>query len=177
LLSHCDTINADPKRLAIGGDSAGANLATTACRLLDPAFRYQMLIYPMTDLRLRHPSIEMFRDGYRLTREILEWFIQSYLPVGELASDPRVSPLLADDLSALPPAIVLTAGFDPLRDEGQAYSEALSRAGVASEHVCFEDMIHGFCNMPGTIKRAHEAYALLGERLAGALRLSTTGPA
>ena len=175
LVAHHEAIGADPERLAIGGDSAGANLAATACRMLHTPgktpFRHQMLLYPMVDLRMQHPSIEMFGDGYRLTRDVLRWFVDSYVRDAQMVEDPRVSPLLADDLTRLPPTLVLTAGFDPLRDEGQAYANSLTHAGVACEHVCFEDMIHGFCNRPGTIARAHDALTLVADRLKAALFL------
>lgn len=173
LLNNFTAINADPARLAIGGDSAGANLATTVCRSLSPletpSFRHQSLIYPMTDLSLSRPSHAMFGEGYRLTADILRWFVASYVRASDQVSDPRISPLLADDLRNLPPALVLTAGFDPLRDEGRAYAEALERAGVACDYVCFDDMIHGFCNMPGRIARAQDALALVGQSVAKAL--------
>ena len=173
LLNNYVTLDADPERLAIGGDSAGANLATAVCRLLSPletpALRHQTLIYPMIDLRLALPSHAMFGEGYRLTAALLHWFVASYLRSSDQASDPRISPLLTSDLRGLPPALVLTAGFDPLRDEGRAYADALSKAGVQTQHVCFEDMIHGFCNMPGSLTRAREAVTLVGKTLATAL--------
>ena len=173
LLNNFAVINADPGRLAIGGDSAGANLATSVCRFLSPletpAFRHQTLIYPMVDLRLTQPSIAMFGHGYRLTADILRWFADNYVRKSDTVNNPRISPLLADDLSTLPPALVITAGFDPLRDEGNAYAKALTQAGVVCQHKCFTDMIHGFCNMPGSVPRAHDAYALVGEALRQAL--------
>lgn len=173
LLNNFATVNADPGRLAIGGDSAGANLATSVCRFLGPlaapTFRHQTLIYPMVDLRLSHPSIEMFGQGYRITADILRWFTNSYVRAADTVTNPRISPLLAKDLSGLAPALVITAGFDPLRDEGEAYAQALTNAGVPCQHTCFTDMIHGFCNMPGLIPRAREAYALIGKALSTAL--------
>lgn len=174
LMTNFETIHADPERLAIGGDSAGANLATTTCRLLNASaahrFRFQLLIYPMLDLRLGHPSILDFAEGYRLTADILRWFVASYLRPTDTVDNGLISPLLATELHLLPATLVLTAGFDPLRDEGQAYAEALTRAGVSCEQICFDDMIHGFCNMPGALARAREALALLGASLANGLR-------
>ena len=174
LMTNVETIHADPERLAIGGDSAGANLATTTCRLLNAGkakrFRFQLLIYPMLDLRLGHPSIRTFAEGCRLTADILRWFVASYVQPPHQVGNALISPLLATQLHLLPATLVLTAGFDPLRDEGQAYAEALTRAGVSCEQICFDDMIHGFCNMPGTLTRAREALALLGASLANALR-------
>ncbi|HEY9163805.1 MAG TPA: alpha/beta hydrolase, partial [Magnetovibrio sp.] len=173
LCDHADVIHADPARLAIGGDSAGANLATTACRLLHStdgqAFRYQLLIYPMLDLRLNQPSVQSFGEGYRLTADILRWFVTCYVPEMDRVSDPLISPLLAPDLSSLPASLVLTAGFDPLRDEGLAYAAALRQAGVTCETMDYGDMIHGFCNMPGSLQQARNALAVLGRKLAEAL--------
>lgn len=168
-----EKINADPARLAIGGDSAGANLATTACRLLSlpgaTPFRHQLLFYPMTDLSLSHPSIAMFGEGYRLTADLLRWFVDLYLGVNDAPTDPRASPLHAQDLSLLPPTWLLTAGFDPLCDEGRAYGLALEKAGVPCTHVRFEDMIHGFCNMPGVIPRATDALTEAAKALRNSL--------
>lgn len=174
LVANVDAVHADQTRLAIGGDSAGANLATTTCRLLNATaasrFRFQLLIYPMLDLRLGHPSIQGFGEDYRLTASILRWFVECYVRPTDRVSDSLISPLLAKDLNFLPATFVLTAGFDPLRDEGQAYANVLTQAGISCEQICFDDMIHGFCNMPGALTRAREALALLGLSLANALR-------
>ncbi|WP_187640232.1 alpha/beta hydrolase [Bosea sp. F3-2] len=139
----------DPGRLAVAGDSAGATLAasvTQAARKAgSPAIRHQALIYPALDLTTRvYPSKIDNAEGYRLTMAAVEWFYGHYLPDRERASEIAASPLLTDDFANLPPATVLTAEFDPLRDEGDAYAAALAAAGVPVEHIRMEGMIHGF---------------------------------
>ena len=140
----------DPDRLAVGGDSAGGNLTAVACQLAraagGPAIAYQLLVYPVVDLSGDHPSHHENAEGYFLTLENMRWFSEQYL-AGRDPASPRVSPLLAADLSDLPPAMVITAEFDPLRDEGIAYAEALEAAGVPVEHRHFDTEIHGFFDL------------------------------
>lgn len=146
---HAAELGADPDRLAVGGDSAGANQATlVAHRARDggPVPALQVLLYPVTNYRDETRSQTLFADGYFLTRDDLDWFRSKYLS-GEIGpGDPRVSPLLCDDLSGLPPALVVTAGFDPLRDEGREYADAMQAAGVVVDHREFGSLIHGFAN-------------------------------
>ena len=124
----------------VGGDSAGGNLAAVIANDVDA----QLLIYPVTDMVTEHPSIEENAEGLFLTRDDMEWFHGHYLGGDEeLRSDPRVSPALGD-LSGKPPALIYTAQYDPLRDDGDAYAEALSAAGVKVIHRRFEGLIHGF---------------------------------
>ena len=153
-------LGADPARLAVGGDSAGGNLAAVVClRARDaggPQIRYQLLIYPATDAAMRHESIARFAEGYVLTRSTMRWFYEQYLRSPDDAADWRVSPLVAPDLAGLPPALVMTAGYDPLCDEGDAYAERLAGAGVPVEHRRFSGQIHGFVTN-GKIIRAAEA--------------------
>ena len=139
--------------MAVGGDSAGGNLAAVVAQLARndgfPAPALQLLIYPVTnhfsDDVTR--STTLFADGYFLTKADMDCCRARYLGATALeSSDPRISPLLADDLSGLPPALVLTGGFDPLRDEGTQYAEALAAAGVAVDHRQFGSLIHGFAN-------------------------------
>jgi len=150
-LEHAAKLGADASRVAVGGDSAGGNLATVVSRLARddevklPAV--QLLFYPGTDFTADTRSKTLFADGYFLTKADMDWFRDCYLVGSGLdPSDPLVSPLLADDLSGLPPAMVLTGGFDPLRDEGNAYAEALAAAGVAVDHRQFGPLVHGFAN-------------------------------
>ena len=138
-------------RVSIGGDSAGGNLAASLCvkrkkeELSMP--KAQLLIYPVTDLTLKHPSIDEMAEGFFLTKDSMEYFRDNYLKDKELVKDPLVSPLFSDDLSSHPPAVVVTAGFDPLRDEGDQYAQALRNANVEIYHRTHDSYIHGFVNM------------------------------
>ena len=159
-------LGVDPARLALGGDSAGGNLAAVvALALRDgakdaPAPRLQLLIYPATDMRCGAPSHQLNGDGYLLTRDTIAYFRGHYIADPSQWADWRASPLLHPDLSRLPPALVLTAGFDPLRDEGRAYADALSTAGTPAQYVCFERQIHGFITMGRLIPEARTAVDL-----------------
>lgn len=164
-------LGADPARLAIGGDSAGGNIAGgVTMRARDrggPAIRFQLLIYPATDLAGESESKRLYSSGYFLNS--MPFYAASYLgPAGD-AADPLASPLLAPDLAGLPPAFVLTAGFDPLRDEGEAYAKRLEAAGVAVEYRCHESMIHGFVSITGLIASAEAGLADAAAALRGAL--------
>jgi acetyl esterase len=145
-----DEIGGDTTRLAVGGDSAGGNLA--ACMAVRarnegaPALRHQLLVYPWLDMTLTSPSIEENAEGYLLTRDGMVWFRDHYMAATDL-KDPEASPSLADDLSGVAPATIITAGFDPLRDEGDQYAERLRDAGVAVDHHRYDSLIHGFFGM------------------------------
>lgn len=150
-LEHAGDLGADASRVAVGGDSAGGNLAAVVSQLArrdgvrSPAL--QLLLYPATDFAGDTRSKTLFADGYFLTKKDMDWFRENYLLGASIdVEDPRISPLLADDLSGLPPAIVVTGGFDPLRDEGNQYAEALAAAGVAVDHRAFGSLVHGFAN-------------------------------
>jgi acetyl esterase len=133
---------------AIGGDSAGGNLSAVtaqAWRGRTPELAAQLLLYPATDMVNERPSLEENGEGLLLTRDDMAWFEHHYLGDDEaLRSDPRVSPALAENLSGLPPALIYTAQYDPLRDDGDAYAEALSKAGVPVVHRRFDGLVHGF---------------------------------
>jgi acetyl esterase len=164
------TLGVDAARLAVGGDSAGGNLAAVVSLLARdrgaPRITHQLLIYPATDAAMRHESIGRFAEGYVLTRATMRWFYDQYLRAPEDAADWQASPLAAPDLKGLPPAYVLTAGYDPLCDEGDAYAARLAAAGVAVTHRAFPGQVHGFA-MNGKIIRAAET-AL--DEVAAALR-------
>lgn len=154
-------LGADPERIGVGGDSAGANLAAVTCLLArdggHPAPRLQLLVYPMTDEASEHPSRRTFGEGFLLTRAMIAWFTQAYLQ-GQDPADPRVSPLRwKGGFEGLPAAVVATAGFDPLRDEGDAYARELAAAGCRVAHLRFESLPHGFVQMAGAVRRATEA--------------------
>ena len=151
---NAERLGADPSRIGVGGDSAGGNLAAVTSQLAandgGPAPVLQLLIYPVTDFTIRRRSRELFGDGFLLTNAEMDWFEANYLgPGSPQASDPRASPLLATDLSGLPPAFVVTAAFDPLRDEGEAYARALQDAGTPATLRRFPGFIHGFINAAG----------------------------
>jgi acetyl esterase len=145
------------ERIAVGGDSAGGNLAAVVCQQTrlagekTPAF--QMLIYPATDSTTMTESRRTLAEGYMLTTELMDWFWQHYVPAGTDLGDLRLSPLLAKDLAGLPPAYVLTAGYDPLKDEGQAYADRLRKAGVKVTSAYFPGTIHGFFSMTRFLKQ------------------------
>ena len=132
----------------------------------------QLLIYPVTDLRLATESVDRYASGYGLTSAAMRYFRDVYLSSPSDQHDERASPLLASDLSKLPPALVLTAGFDPLRDEGRAYADALSAAGNRVQYVCFERQIHGFIIMGGVIDEANTAVDLCAKYLQSHLNTS-----
>jgi acetyl esterase len=159
----------DPLQLAVGGDSAGGNLAAVVTIALrdsgDPPFAFQLLIYPATDMRRGAPSHTTNGQGYVLTSDTITYFHDHYVDDAAHDLDWRASPLLHPDLSRLPPALVLTAGFDPLRDEGLAYADALAAAGNATTYVCFERQIHGFILMGKVLDEAHAAVALCASEL------------
>ncbi len=149
---HAAELGADPHRVAGGGDSAGGNLAAlVAVRARDagaPLPTLQWLIYPVTDIRGLARSRTLFGDGFLLTKHDMDWFQDSYLEGSGLdVADPRVSPLLSDDLAGLSPALVVTAGFDPLRDEGDQYAANLQAAGVTVDHRRMGALIHGFAQL------------------------------
>jgi acetyl esterase/lipase len=170
-VAHAPELGADADRVAVGGDSAGGNLSAVIAQLAardgGPAPALQLLIYPAVDLtEARAASGRLFADGFYLTENDRRWCTRHYLSMSEAdATDPRASPALAEDLSGLAPAIVITAGFDPLRDEGEAYAEALRKAGTRVVLDRAPELIHGFINMT-TVPAARDA-AL---RLAGMMR-------
>ena len=135
LVSRADELGIDPARVSVGGESAGANLATVCCLLArdrdGPEIALQVLVVPSTDATMSQPSVTEMGSGYLLTRRSMDDFTAAYLPPGASRTDPLVSPLHAPDLSGLPPAVIHTAEYDPLRDEGEAYARRLAAAGVA----------------------------------------------
>jgi acetyl esterase len=175
LLTQASDLHLDPHRTAVGGDSAGGNLAAALCLVQrdagQPLPGFQLLIYPATDMRAVAPSHTTNGQGYMLTRDSIAWYRGNYLADTAQWTDWRASPLLAASHAGLPPALVLTAGYDPLRDEGLQYANALSSAGVPTQYVCFERQIHGFITMSRVIEEAHTAVALCG----GALRRAWGG--
>ena len=174
--ANAASLGIDAKRIAVGGDSAGGNLAAVvsiaerdAPPSDSPPLQFQLLIYPATDMRRVAPSHASLGEGYMLTHETMGYFHDHYIDDKKHDLDWRASPLLHADLTRLPDAFVLTAGFDPLRDEGLQYSQALTLAGNRATHICFERQIHGFVTMGKVIDEANTAVALCAAALRRAL--------
>jgi acetyl esterase/lipase len=149
---HAAALGAIPGKVTVGGDSAGGNLAAVVSQLArdegGPRPVLQWLIYPRTDFTAQTRSLSLFANGFLLTRADIDWFTAQYLGGADVEpADPRVSPLLADTLSDLPPALIATAGFDPLRDEGESYAAALSAAGTHVDLRTLRSMTHGFASL------------------------------
>lgn len=163
----------DATHLAVGGDSAGGNLAAVVALAArdagDLPIQFQLLIYPATDARRTAASHDTNGQGYLLTRDTVTYFHDHYISDPEHDTDWRASPLLRDNLTQLPSALVLTAGYDPLRDEGLAYSQRLSEAGNRTTHICFKRQIHGFITMGKVIDEANAAVAICASELRRAL--------
>ncbi|WP_152042014.1 alpha/beta hydrolase [Salinigranum salinum] len=163
-------LGADPARIAVGGTSSGGNLAAATCLYTrafgGPSVEGQLLCYPMLDSGVDTPSLDERADGPFLTRRDVEWAYDTYLRSPVDRHNPFVSPFRADSLSGLPPAVVVTAGFDPLRDEGAAYARALADAGVPVQHDHDPAMPHGFLSLAADVDAADEAL----DRVAGALQ-------
>lgn len=167
--AHAAELGGDAHRLAVAGDSAGGNLAAVvAIRARDaggPAVAFQLLVYPATDLTRSYPSHVENGEGYLLTTESMDWFMGHYLPDASDAQHPDASPLFTADLAGLPPALVITAELDPLRDEGEAYGEAMAKAGGDVRVSRYDGMIHGFFGMDalldGATRAIQEAVAAL----------------
>lgn len=170
---HAAELNLNASRLAVGGDSAGGNLAAVVSIAArdrgDLGIAFQLLIYPATDLHLSAPSHATNGQGYLLTSDTMNYFRAHYINDPAQYKDWRSSPLLHTNLSKLPPALVLTAGYDPLRDEGAAYAEALTAAGNRASYVCFERQIHGFITMGKALDEANTAVTMCAAELRRAL--------
>jgi acetyl esterase len=167
----------DAARISVGGDSAGGNLgAVVSLKSRDengPAIALQALIYPVTDLSsMATPSYVEFAEDHQLSKAVMEWFRDHYLPSPEAAFDPYASPLLTPDLRGLPPAVILTAECDPLRDEGEAYAERLAEAGVPVTCTRYAGMIHPFFSLSGAIPRALDAIQQVADSVRTAVRVT-----
>lgn len=159
--------------IAVAGDSAGGNLAAAVSQMArdrnGPHIAYQILIYPVVEMDAANceaPSRVLFGGGeYLASRKDMAWLTDLYIQSPSDFENPYLSPIRASDLTRLPPALVITAGFDPLCDEGKTYADLLAAAGVATEHKCYENTIHGFVTFSGAIDLGKDALALIGERL------------
>jgi acetyl esterase len=170
---HAQELGVDANRLAVGGDSAGGNLAAVVSHMArdngGPAIAYQALVYPVTNHSYETASYSDNADGYLLTRDSMVWFWNHYLNSEEDGKHPKASPLQHPDLSNLPPAFVITAEYDPLRDEGESYAERLRASGVDVKAKRFDGQIHGFYANPA-IDEGQEAARMIGRVLAEALK-------
>ena len=161
--SHASALNGDAARVAVGGDSAGGNLAAVVALMARdrgaPRLAYQLLVYPVIDAACDTASYRDNAEGYFLTRDMMLWFWGHYLGGDSNRRHPYHSPLRADHLSGLPPAFVITAEFDPLRDEGEAYAERLRAAGVPVQLTRYSGMVHGFFGLGAVLDQAKVAMA------------------
>jgi acetyl esterase len=172
-VAHADELGVDPARIAVAGDSAGGHLAAVtslSCAAQGgPAPAFQLLIYPATDFTHTTASRTTFAEGFVLTKENMDWYQEQFLAPDADLSDPRVSPLLAEDLGGTAPALVVTAGFDPLRDEGEAYARRLAQSGVRTHLRRHPGYVHGFIHVLAFGSGPHEALAEMGGVLRAAL--------
>lgn len=171
--AHVGEFGGDPARVAVGGDSAGGNLAAVACLMArdrgGPRVAFQLLIYPITDYNLHNTSYRQFAEGYFLTRGEMAWYWEHYVPKLDDRWHPHASPCQATDRSGLPSALVITAGFDVLRDEGEHYAHQLQSAGVAVKISRYEGMIHGFIRRYPFFDQGKAAIEEIGRSLRQAL--------
>jgi len=170
LAEQGSAVGIDPERLAAGGDSAGGNLTAVVAQMArdrgGPQLRLQLLLYPVTDTDFERPSYVENGEGYLLEAVAMKWFFDHYAPEPGQRREAYCSPLRATDLAGLPPALVITAEFDPLRDEGEAYADGLKAAGVPTTQTRYDGMTHGFFGMGAIVEGAREAV----DQAAAALR-------
>jgi acetyl esterase len=175
--AHPDEFSIDPARIAVGGDSAGGNLATVGCLMArdqgGPKIAFQLLVYPVTDYDDNRASTNKFAEGHLLTKTMMSWFWGHYVSSPEQGREQYASPINAKSLAGLPPAFVLTAECDPIRDQGEAYAERLRQAGVSVKAKRYEGAIHVFFNLGGVIDSGKEAIADSAAALRDAFAAST----
>jgi len=166
---HATDLGADPDKLIVMGDSAGGNLSAVVSLMARglgfPRIAFQVLIYPAVDMTEHYPSKELFADNPLLSGHMLVYFAQQYLRTPADIKELQVSPLLAEDLSHLPPALILTAEFDPLRDEGKAYADHLRAAGNEVTDICYPGMPHGFISFGWLASQMNPAFAQIKQTL------------
>ncbi|MCP5504543.1 MAG: alpha/beta hydrolase [Chlamydiales bacterium] len=166
--NHPKELNSDG-RIAVAGENAGGNLAAILTHEMreniHPKISFQVLIYPQTDFTFSSLSHQEYSSGYLLERDSIEWYKKQYIPKGQDPLDPRLSPLYANDFSSLPPALIITAEYDPMRDEGETYAQKLKSAGVPTELKRYKGMVHGFFQMEGILDETRLAINHVGETL------------
>jgi acetyl esterase/lipase len=160
-LTHAGRFGAPAGRAAIGGDSMGGNFAAVICQELrrhgEPQPALQLLVYPAVDVASETQSMSLYGDAWPLSRGLMTWFMGHYLGPGDNPADPRLSPIKAESLAGLAPAVIATAGFDPLVDQGEAYARRLQAAGVPLIYRCYDNLAHGFCAFTGAVPAADVA--------------------
>jgi acetyl esterase len=173
--ANASSFGGDPSRIAVCGDSAGGNLAAVVALIardqMKPAICFQLLIYPVTDAACDTPSYSENAEGYFLTRDAMHWFWNHYVHDDADRSHPHASPLRAGSLAGLPAALVITAEFDPLRDEGERYAERMRAGGTPVQLTRYDGMIHGFFAMSGIIDQGRTAIQQSAEALRTAFKL------
>ncbi|KQZ72490.1 hypothetical protein ASE06_08175 [Sphingopyxis sp. Root214] len=177
VVEQADALGIDAGRIAVGGDSAGGNLSAALCLATrdegGPAIAHQLLLYPVVDNDFTRASYVENATGYMLSSEMMQWFWAQYLGDAGRAAGPLATPIRADSLAGLPSATIVTAEFDPLRDEGIAYAERLKAAGVAVTHDHFPGVIHGFASMLGMLPQADVAVGTAARGLRAAFAMET----
>lgn len=158
---NAERFGAPLAQAAVGGDSQGGNFAAVACQMLkragEPQPILQLLVYPCVDMACESASMTTYADAFPLNRAMMDWFTGQYLGPGDTPADPRLSPLRETDLKGLAPAVVVTAGFDPLLDQGEAYARKLKEAGVPTVYRCYDSLAHGFAGFTGAVPCADVA--------------------
>jgi len=174
IAEHAAEFDIDPNRIAVGGDSAGGNLATVVCLMArdrgGPKIAFQLLVYPVTDYDDDRPSSHEFAQGYFLTRPMMDYFWGHYLAQPSDGRNPHASPIQAESLAGLPPAMLITAECDPIRDQGEAYAQRLRESGVSVSAKRYEGAIHVFFNLAGVMDSGKQAIEDAGAALRTALR-------
>ena len=172
VIANAPSLGVDAHKVAVGGDSAGGNLSALAALALRSdaiPLAFQLLVYPAVDLTRAEPSHRLFREGYILTEASMTWFIERYVESTAEYTNPKASPIFERDLKGLPPALVFTAGFDPLRDEGRKYQRLMREAGNRVEHVEEPGMVHGYYSLGASVGVARRSVDLSADRLRAAL--------
>ena len=168
---HAELLNIDPSKIAVGGDSAGGNLAAVVSQMAQDSGEFsvalQVLIYPMTDQSREYPSYERNESGYMLTRKALHWFMDNYIPDHRDRTDPRASPMLRENLKGLPRALIIASEFDRRVGGKEAFAKRMKNAGVPTDYVCFAGMVHPFFTLGGVVEDATKAEAMIGTALRG----------
>ena len=172
VIEHAVELDVDPERVAVGGGSSGGNLAAAVCLMArdrgGPSLVFQLLVNPVTDFDFETESYKQNGVDFGLSEAGMRWFWDLYLDADEDGAQPYASPLRAEDLSGLPRALVITAQYDPLRDEGEAYAQRLTAAGTPTTYTCYEGVVHGFLGQAAAVPEGRQAIEQIAAELAAA---------